>query len=100
MLRERPYIRTVLALVLSEVRDVTTREVLREKSLNAFQHYAEEAGKTCGLLGDLEDKSMPLDRLLALLAQTQAEDQAQEAYLLLRQQLFEVLEPSKATQSP
>jgi len=78
---------------------MTTREVLREKCLNAFQHYAEEAGKTCGLLGDLEDKSMPLDRLLALLAQTQAEDQAQEAYLLLRQQLFEVLEPSKATQS-
>jgi hypothetical protein len=75
---------------------VTTRELLREECLKAFQNYVEQAGKTCGLLGDLEDKSVPLNRLLALLAQTQAEDQAQKAYVLLRQQLFEVLEPSQA----
>lgn len=65
---------------------------LRDQCLTAFGNYVQEAQKTCGLLGELEDSSVPaLDRLLAILAQTQVEDQAQEAYLLLRQQLFEVL---------
>lgn len=64
---------------------------LRDKCLSAFGNYAHEAQKTCGLLGKLEDSSVTLDRLLAILAQTQVEDQAQEAYQLLRHQLFEVL---------
>jgi hypothetical protein len=64
---------------------------LRDQCLTAFGTYAQEAQKTCGLLGDLEASSLPLDRLLAILAQTQAEDQAQEAYMLLRKRLFEVL---------
>jgi hypothetical protein len=65
---------------------------LRDQCLAAFGNYAQEAQKTCGLVGDLEESSLPLDRLLAILAQTQVEDQAQEAYLLLRQRLFQVLE--------
>jgi hypothetical protein len=65
---------------------------LRDKCLTAFGSYAQQAQRTCLLLGDLEGNSDPLDRLLAILAQTQAEDQAQAAYLLLRQQLFEALE--------
>jgi hypothetical protein len=65
---------------------------LRDQCLTAFGNYAQEAQKTCGLVGDLEESSLPLDRLLAILAQTQVEDQAQEAYLLLRQRLFQVLE--------
>lgn len=64
---------------------------LLDKCLIALANYAQEAQKTCGLLGDLEDSSDPLDRLLAILAQTQVEDQAQQAYLLSRQQLFDVL---------
>jgi hypothetical protein len=65
---------------------------LRDQCLTAFGNYAQEAQKTCGLVGDLEESSLPLDRLLAILAQTQVEDQAQEAYLLLRQRLFQVLD--------
>jgi len=66
-------------------------QCLRDKCLTALGLYAQEAQKTCALLGDLESQPVPLERLLALLAQTQAEDQAQEAYLLLRQKLFEIL---------
>lgn len=65
---------------------------LRDKCLTAFGNYAHEAQKTCELLGDVEESSDPLGWLLAILAQTQAEEHAQAAYLLLRQELFEVLE--------
>jgi hypothetical protein len=64
---------------------------LCDKCLSAFGNYAQEAQKTCGLLGELGDSSVTLEKLLAILAQTQVEDQAQEAYQLLRHQLFEVL---------
>jgi hypothetical protein len=71
---------------------MSTLQCLRDQCITAFQNYAQEAQKTCGLLGDLENSSEPaLDRLLAILAQTQVEDQAQETYVLLRQRLFEVL---------
>ena len=65
---------------------------LRDECLTAFGKYAQEVQKTCELLGDLENSSAPLDQLLAILGQTQAEDQAQEVYLLLRQKLFEPLD--------
>jgi hypothetical protein len=64
---------------------------LRDKCLTAFESYTLEAQKTCALLGELEDGPASLDRLFAILEQTQVEDQAQEAYLLLREQLFELL---------
>jgi hypothetical protein len=64
---------------------------LLDKCLIAFGNYAQEAQKTCGLVGELEDSSVSLDRLLTILDQTQVEDQAQEAYLLLRRQLFNTL---------
>jgi hypothetical protein len=64
---------------------------LRDKCLTAFGSYTREALKTCALLGELEDGPASLDRLFAILEQTQLEDQAQEAYLLLRQELFELL---------
>lgn len=71
---------------------MSTLQCLRDQCLTAFGNYAQEAQRTCTLLGDLEDSSLPaLDRLLAILAQTEVEDQAQEAYLHLRQQLFKVL---------
>jgi hypothetical protein len=71
---------------------MSTLQCLRDQCLAAFGNYAQEVEKTCGLLGDLEDSSVPaLDRLLAILAQTQSEDQAQEAYVLLRQELFKLL---------
>ena len=65
---------------------------LRDKCLTALGNYVQEAEKTCGLLGDLDDSPLPFDRLLAILAQIEVEDQAQGTYELLRQQLFEVLE--------
>lgn len=64
---------------------------LVDKCLTAFGSYTQEAQKTCALLGELEDGPASLDQLLAILEQTQVEDQAQEAYCLLRQQLFELL---------
>jgi hypothetical protein len=63
---------------------------LRDKCLTAFGNYAQEAQKTCALLGDLENPDS-LDRLFAILEQMQVEEQAQTGYLLLRQQLFEML---------
>jgi len=63
---------------------------LRDKCLQLLD-YTREVEKTCGLLGELEDGAASLDRLLAILEQTQIEDRAQEAYFLLRQRLFELL---------
>ena len=64
---------------------------LRDECLTAFGKYAQEVQKTCGLLSNLQAGPARLDRLLAILEQTRLEDQAQEAYVLLRQQLFNVL---------
>jgi|SRR5215469_16058684 len=65
---------------------------LRDQCLTAFGKYVQEAEKTFGLFGDLGELPVSLDRLLGILEQTQIEGRAQEAYLLLRQQLFELLE--------
>jgi hypothetical protein len=63
---------------------------LRDQCIMAFSNYAREARKTSGLLGDLKDDPASLERLFAVLEQKQVEDGAREAYLLLRQQLFEL----------
>jgi len=65
---------------------------LRENCLIAFREYANEVQKTCELLGDVKNSSVPLDQLLAILAQTRTENLAQEKYLFLRQQLFEPMD--------
>lgn len=64
---------------------------LRDKCLTAFGRYTLEAQKTCALLGELEDGPASMDQLFAILEQTQVEDQAHGAYVLLRQQLEELL---------
>jgi hypothetical protein len=64
---------------------------LHDMCVKALENYAQEAQKTCELLCDLEGNPDTLDRLLALMERTQIEDQAQRAYLLLRQQLFDGL---------
>jgi hypothetical protein len=70
---------------------VTKRQVLCDECLTALANYARQAQKTCELLGDIQDNAPSLDRLLAILEQTQAEDQVQESYMILRQRLFDVL---------
>jgi hypothetical protein len=62
---------------------------LREECLIALDSYAREAVKTCGLLDDIEGTTPTLDQLLSVSAQGQAEDNALQAYLLLRQRLFD-----------
>ena len=64
---------------------------LYDMCVKAFGNYAQEAQKTCELLCNLEGNPDPLDRLLAVMEQTQIEDQVQRTYLLLRQQLFDTL---------
>ena len=71
---------------------------LRDKCLVAFRNYANEVNKTCELLNGLTT-DIPLDQLLALLAQAQTESRAQEVYLLLREQLFDVV-VAKQIRSP
>src|SRR4029077_18968399 len=70
---------------------MTKRQALRDECLNALANYARQAQKTCELLGDLQGNAPSLDRLLAILAQTQAEDQVQESYMVLRQRFFGLL---------
>jgi hypothetical protein len=65
---------------------------LRNECLSAFEKYVYEVQKTCALLGELRSRPLSLDQLFAILAQTQAENRSHEAYLLLRQQLFELVE--------
>ena len=62
---------------------------LREECLTALANYAREAQKTCELLGEIEDTTPSLDRLLSVSAQAQAEDNALKSYLVLRERLFE-----------
>ena len=47
---------------------------LCDKCMTALENYTQEAQKTCGLVGELEDNPLSLDRSLAILAQTQVED--------------------------
>jgi hypothetical protein len=70
---------------------VTARQLLRDECLNALSNYVRQAQKTCELLGDLEGNSLSLGQLLALLANTQAEDEIQKVYMTLRQRLFDGL---------
>ena len=65
-------------------------QCLLDKCLAAFGNYAREVRTTFGLLSDLENYPASLEWLLAIAEQTQVEDRAQQAYLLLRQQLFEL----------
>ena len=68
---------------------VTQIQLLREECLAALNHYAQEAQKTCELLGDVEGTAPSLDQLLSVSAQSQCEDGALESYLVLRQRLFD-----------
>jgi hypothetical protein len=70
---------------------VTQRQLLRDECLNALRNYVCQAQRTCELLGDVEGNALSVDRLLAILAQTQAEDEVQQSYMVLRQRLFDVL---------
>jgi hypothetical protein len=71
---------------------VTQRQFLRDECLKALGNYVCQAQKTCELLGDVESNALSVDRLLAILAQTQAEDEVQQSYMVLRQRLFDVLQ--------
>jgi hypothetical protein len=71
---------------------VSERQLLRDKCLNALSNYVRQAQRTCDLLGDIEGNALSLGRLLAILVQTQAEDEAQQSYIALRQRLFNVLQ--------
>ena len=70
---------------------MTQRRHLRDQCLNALSNYMHQAQKTCELLGDLESETLSIERLLAILEQTQLEDEVQQSYMALRQRLFEVL---------
>jgi hypothetical protein len=69
---------------------VTERQLLRDECLSALLNYVRQAKKTCELLGEIEGNSLSLERLLAILAQTQAEDEVQQSYMELRQRLFDM----------
>jgi hypothetical protein len=69
---------------------VTERQLLRDECLSALLNYVRQAKKTCELLGEIEGNSLLLERLLAILAQTQAEDKVQQSYMALRQRLFDM----------
>jgi hypothetical protein len=66
-------------------------QALREQCLHALSNYVRQAQKTCELLSNDEDQSLSLERLLAILAHTQAEDDIRNSYIELRQRLFHVL---------
>lgn len=70
---------------------MTERQLLRDECLNALSNYVGQARKTCELLGGIEGETLSLDRLLAILAHTQAEEEVQKVYLALRQRLFDKL---------
>jgi hypothetical protein len=70
---------------------VSEHQVLRDECLQALLDYVRQAQGTCELLGNIEGTSLPLDRLLAILEHTQAEDEILKSYMVLRQRLFDVL---------
>lgn len=70
---------------------MTQLESLREECLTALETYARQAQKTCELLADTETPEPSVDRLFAVVAQTENEDKQQHEYLMLRQRLFDIL---------
>ena len=70
---------------------MTERQRLRDECLNALSNYVLQAQKTCELLGDIETNSLSLERLLAILAYTQSEEETQKIYMVLRHRLFDGL---------
>ena len=76
---------------MTQTQSFHSLQSLRDDCLVALENYARQAQKTCALLGDAEDPAPALDRLLALAAQTKAEDSEQQVYLNLRQRLFDML---------
>jgi hypothetical protein len=70
---------------------VTQLQSLREECLVALVNYTRQAQRTCELLGELDSPEPPLDRLFAIVAQTETEDEQQHVYLMLRQRLFDML---------
>jgi hypothetical protein len=64
-------------------------QVLRDECMSTLSNYTHQAQKTCALLTEREVNSLSLDRLLAIIAQTQAEDEIQKSYIALR--LFSLL---------
>lgn len=67
------------------------RQLLLDECLHALSDYVSQAQRTCDLLGDLKGDSLSLDRLLAIVANTQAENEIQRSYMVLRQRLFGLL---------
>ena len=63
-------------------------QVLRNECMTALRNYADEAQRTCELLSAEKDFELPLERLLSICAQTQAENSAHIRYLSLRQRLM------------
>ena len=78
---------------------MTERQLLRDECLNALSNYVGQARKTCELLGGIEGDTLSLDRLLAILAHTQAEEEVQKVYLILRQRLFDQLTGTQSIES-
>jgi hypothetical protein len=70
---------------------MTQLQSLREECLSALEAYARQAQKTCELLADSETPEPSVDRLFAVVAQTENEDKQQHTYLRLRQRLFDML---------
>ena len=68
-----------------------TLQVLRNECMSALSNYTHQAQKTCALLGNMEGNALSLDRLLAIIAHTQAEDEIQKSYMELRRRLFRLL---------
>lgn len=75
-------------------------QVLRDQCLNAFSNYIRQAQKTCELLSNGKDQSLSLERLLAILAHTQAENDIRKSYIELRQRLFHTLIETAITPDP
>ena len=70
---------------------MSQHQVLRDECFNALSDYVRQAHKTCELLSNIEDQTLSFERLLAILAHAQAENDVHKSYLELRQRLFHVL---------
>lgn len=70
---------------------MTQLKSLREECLTALEAYARQAQKTCELLAESETPEPSMDRLFAVVAQTENENRQQHEYLMLRQRLFDML---------
>jgi hypothetical protein len=79
---------------------VFQRQRLLDECLNVLSDYVSQAQRTCELLRNVEGDSLSLDRLLAIVASTQAEDELQSSYMLLRQRLFGLLISNRREPEP